>query len=53
MRKKIETFKAGMAFVVFLLSVAMIDSEKYYILFGIIALVSLIYLKVLAGRITR
>ena len=48
-----EIFKAGIAFVVFLLSIALIDSEKYYILFAIIALVSLWYMKIVAGRIAR
>lgn len=53
MREKIEIFKTGIAFVVFLLSIALIDSEKYYILFAIIALVSLWYMKIVAGRIAR
>jgi hypothetical protein len=53
MREKIEIFKAGITFVVFLVSIALMDSDKYCILFAIIALVSLIYLKIVAGRIAR
>ena len=53
MREKIETIKAGIAFVVCLLSVALMDSEKGYILFGIIAIASLWYMRIVAGRIMR
>ena len=53
MREKIEIIKAGIAFVVFILSIALVDSEKYCILFAIIALLSLWYMKIVAGRVMK
>lgn len=52
MRDKIETFKAGVAFVIFLLSVSAMDSE-YSIVCGIIGILAIAYMKIVAGRICR
>lgn len=51
-RTKIEWIKAGIAFIVMIISVASADSEAYIIPMAI-ALLSLIYLRVVAVRLQK
>lgn len=52
-RRMIETIKGGIAFTVLIISIALLDSERYYIAFAIISILSLLYLKIIAGRIMK
>ena len=51
-RTKIEWFKAGIAFMVMMISVASVDSENYIIPM-VLAILSLLYLRIVAIRLQK